>query len=71
MSYPSEEVWESFTSLYEQLAALSRRVRELEARLGALEQAEASRFEGNFNFGAAGSEQGGNSKSAYKGESYK
>jgi hypothetical protein len=68
MSYPSEEVWESFTALYDQLRALNRRVRELEARLGALEQAEGGPPEKHFKFGAAGVEQGGNSKSAYKGE---
>lgn len=33
MSYHSEEIWDSFDALWRQMQALSRRVRELEARL--------------------------------------
>ena len=37
MSCHSEEVWESFDALWRRYEQLSRQVRELEARLGAVE----------------------------------
>jgi hypothetical protein len=37
MSCHSEEVWESFDALWRRCEQLSRQVRELEARLGAVE----------------------------------
>ena len=37
MSCHSEEIWESFDALWRRCEQLSRQVRELEARLGAVE----------------------------------
>lgn len=76
MSSHSEEMWDSFDALWQQLSTLSRRVRELEARLGALEQigleqVGAGAFEEGFKFPAADPEQGSNSNSVYKGEIHK
>ena len=71
MSSHSEEMWESFDALWQQLSTLSRRVRELEARLGALEQVGAGAFEDGFKFRASDPEQGSNSNSVYKGEIHK
>ena len=41
MSSHSEEIWESFDALWRRIGQLSRQVKELEARLGAVETAEA------------------------------
>jgi len=41
MSSHSEEIWESFDALWRRIGQLSRQVKELEARLGAVENAEA------------------------------
>ena len=41
MSSHSEEIWESFDALWRRISQLSRQVKELEARLGAIETAEA------------------------------
>ena len=40
MSSHSEEIWESFDALWRRISQLSRQVKELEARLGAIEIAE-------------------------------
>jgi hypothetical protein len=40
MSSHSEEIWESFDALWRRMQQLSRQVRELEARLEAIEVAE-------------------------------
>lgn len=39
MSCHSDEIWESFDALWRRCEELSRQVRELEARLGAVESA--------------------------------
>lgn len=41
MSSHSEEIWESFDALWRRIGQLSRQVKELEARLGAIEINEA------------------------------
>ena len=41
MSSHSEEIWESFDALWRRISQLSRQVKELEARLGAVEINEA------------------------------
>jgi prefoldin subunit 5 len=41
MSSHSEEIWESFDALWRRIEQLSGQVRELEARLAAVEDAEA------------------------------
>ena len=41
MSSHSEEIWESFDALWRRIGQLSRQVKELEARLGAIETPES------------------------------
>jgi hypothetical protein len=41
MSSHSEEIWESFDALWRRIGQLTRQVKELEARLGAIEVNEA------------------------------
>jgi hypothetical protein len=48
MSYHSEELWESFDALGRRLQRLSHTVRELEARLEALERADAEPVDERF-----------------------
>jgi hypothetical protein len=42
MSYHSEEIWESFDALARQVHSLSRMLKEMEMRIGVLEQAESA-----------------------------
>ncbi len=56
MSYHSEELWESFDALGRRLQRLTHTVRELEARLEALERAEmGSDDQGGFGIKLANS----------------
>ena len=48
MSSHSEEIWESFDALWRRIGQLSRQVKELEARLGAVEISEAQQPLGEF-----------------------
>jgi len=48
MSSRSEEIWDSFDALWRQMQHLSRRVRELEARLGAADDQGMKQSGGGF-----------------------
>lgn len=61
MSSHSEEIWESFDALWRRIGQLSRQVKELEARLGAIETDKAQQPLGEF-------EPNSISISLYKGE---
>ena len=63
MSSHSEEIWESFDALWRRIGQLSRQVKELEARLGAIETAEAQQPLSEFE-----PEKVGRSISLYEGE---
>ncbi|MGA9769910.1 MAG: hypothetical protein WBV94_12775 [Blastocatellia bacterium] len=45
MSSHSEEIWESFDALWRRMQQLSCQVKELEARLGVIEEQTLSEFE--------------------------
>ena len=48
MSSHSEEIWESFDALWQQVRLLGSRVKELEARLGAVEGQSLNEIEAGF-----------------------
>jgi hypothetical protein len=48
MSSHSEEIWESFDALWRRMKQLSCQVKELEARLGAIEATEAQQTLSEF-----------------------
>lgn len=45
---PSEEIWESFGALWRRIEQLSRQMRDLEARLTAVEDAKVGEVGGAF-----------------------
>ena len=57
MSSHSEEMWESFDALWRRMQQLSRHVRELEARVTAVEDAEAHSIGEDFKAEAKVSEK--------------
>jgi hypothetical protein len=67
MSSHSEEIWESFDALWRRIGQLSDQVRELEARLAAVEDAGAHAADGDFKAGPSVSEKLGGAIS-FKGE---
>jgi hypothetical protein len=57
MSSHSEEIWESFDALWRRIGQLSHQVRELEARLAAVEEAGAHSQDRDFKADANISEK--------------
>lgn len=57
MSSHSEEIWESFDAVWSRMQQLSQQVKELEARLLAVEDVEAHSVGGDFKAEASVSEK--------------
>jgi hypothetical protein len=57
MSSHSEEIWESFDALWRHMQQLSHQVRELEARVAAVEDTDAHPIGGDFKAEANVSEK--------------
>ena len=71
MSSHSEEIWESFDALWRRVQQLGRDVSALEARLGAIETADAQSTGREMQSRVVASETVGSAGSIYKGESHR
>jgi len=71
MSSHSEEIWESFDALWRRVQQLSREVSALEARLEAIETADAPSTMREMQSSVVASETVGSARRIYKGESHR